>query len=145
MNSILYLNYLYYWFLPFVVLSGNCIYLGFSNHQIYIFLNFVSLLVLVALVLLVLRVLCLSLIFLLIYSGAVIITFIFVLMTFDQSDIHCIPSYKFIPVLVLYLEGFITMVAYEIGQHGLVLLLTLGRLLGENSRYISFNTIIIPM
>ena len=103
----------YYWFLPFVVFSGNCIYLGFSNHQIYIFLNFLSLLVLVALVLLVLRVLCLSLIFLLIYSGAVIITFIFVLMTFDQSDIHCIPSYKFIPVLVLYLEGFITMVAYE--------------------------------
>ena len=105
--------YLYYWFLPFVVFSGNSIYLGFSNHQIYIFLNFLSLLVLVALVLLVLRVLCLSLIFLLIYSGAVIITFIFVLMTFDQSDIHCIPSYKFIPVLVLYLEGFITMVAYE--------------------------------
>ena len=99
---------------------------------------------LVALVLLVLRVLCLSLIFLLIYSGALIITFIFVLMTFDHSDIHCIPSYKFIPALVLYLEGFITMVAYEIGQHGLVLLLTLGRLLGENSRYISFNTIIIP-
>ena len=103
----------YYWFLPFVVFFGNCMYIGFSNHQIYIFLNFLSLLVLVALVLLVLRVLCLSLIFLLIYSGAVIITFIFVLMTFDQSDIHCIPSYKFIPVLVLYLEGFITMVAYE--------------------------------
>ena len=74
---------------------------------------------LVALVLLVLRVLCLSLIFLLIYSGSTIITFIFVLMTFDQSDIHCIPSYKFIPVLVLYLEGFIPMVAYEIWQHGL--------------------------
>ena len=84
----------YYWFLPFVVFFGNCMYIGFSNHQIYIFLNFVSLLVLVALVFLVLRVLCLSLIFLLIYSGAVIITFIFVLMTFDQSDIHCIPSYN---------------------------------------------------
>ena len=94
--------------------SGNCIYIGFSNHQIYIFINFVSLLVLVALVLLVLRVLCLSLMVALLYGGAVIITFIFVLMTFDQSDIHCIPSYKFIPVLVLYLEGCIPMVAYEI-------------------------------
>ena len=40
-------------------------------------------------------------------SGAVLITFIFVVMTFDQSDILCIPSYKFIPVLVLYIEGFI--------------------------------------
>ena len=42
-----------------------------------------------------------------IYSGAVLITFIFVVMTFDQSDILCIPSYKFIPLLVLYIEGFI--------------------------------------
>ena len=103
----------YYWFLPFVLLSGNCIYTGFSNHQIYIFINFVSLLLLVPLLLLVLRVLCLSLMLALIYSGAVIITFIFVVMTFDQSDILCIPGYKFIPVLVLYVEGFIHMVAYE--------------------------------
>ena len=48
-----------------------------------------------------------SLMVALIYSGAVLITFIFVVMTFDQSDILCIPSYKFIPVLVLYIEGFI--------------------------------------
>ena len=67
----------------------------------------VSLLVLVVLLLSVLRVLCLSLMVALIYSGAVLITFIFVVMTFDQSDILCIPSYKFIPVLVLYIEGFI--------------------------------------
>ena len=92
---------------PFVVLSGNCIYIGFSKHPIYIFINFVSLLVLVVLLLSVLRVLCLSLMVALIYSGAVLITFIFVVMTFDQSDILCIPSYKFIPVLVLYIEGFI--------------------------------------
>ena len=52
-------------------------------------------------------VLCLSLMVALIYSGAVLITFIFVVMTFDQSDILCIPSYKFIPLLVLYIEGFI--------------------------------------
>ena len=49
----------------------------------------------------------LSLMVALIYSGAVLITFIFVVMTFDQSDILCIPSYKFIPLLVLYIEGFI--------------------------------------
>ena len=66
-----------------------------------------SLLVLVVLLLSVLRVLCLSLMVALIYSGAVLITFIFVVMTFDQSDILCIPSYKFIPLLVLYIEGFI--------------------------------------
>ena len=41
-----------------------------------------------------------------IYSDAVLITFIFIVMTFDQSEILCIPSYKFIPVLVLYIEGF---------------------------------------
>ena len=70
-------------------------------------MNFLSLLLLVALVLLVLRLLSLSLMVALIYSGAVLITFIFVVMTFDQSDILCIPSYKFIPVLVLYIEGFI--------------------------------------
>ena len=58
---------------------------------------------LVVLLLSVLRVLCLSLMVALIYSGAVLITFIFVVMTFDQSDILCIPSYKFIPVLVLWL------------------------------------------
>ena len=85
----------YYQFQPFVVLSGNCIYIGFSKHPIYIFINFVSLLVLVVLLLSVLRVLCLSLMVALIYSGAVLITFIFVVMTFDQSDILCIPSYKF--------------------------------------------------
>ena len=62
---------------------------------------------LVVLLLSVLRVLCLSLMVALIYSGAVLITFIFVVMTFDQSDILCIPSYKFIPLLVLYIEGFI--------------------------------------
>ena len=50
---------------------------------------------LVVLLLSVLRVLCLSLMVALIYSGAVLITFIFVVMTFDQSDILCIPSYKF--------------------------------------------------
>ena len=104
----------YYQFQPFVVLSGNCIYIGFSKHPIYIFINFVSLLVLVVLLLSVLRVLCLSLMVALIYSGAVLITFIFVVMTFDQSDILCIPSYKFIPLLVLYIEGFIPQVAYEI-------------------------------
>lgn len=37
----------------------------------------------------------------LVYSGAVIITFIFVVMTFDQSDILVVPSYKFIPAVVL--------------------------------------------
>ena len=50
----------YYQFQPFVVLSGNCIYIGFSKHPIYIFINFVSLLVLVVLLLSVLRVLCLQ-------------------------------------------------------------------------------------
>ena len=60
---------------------------------------------LVVLLLSVLRVLCLSLMVALIYSGAVLITFIFVVMTFDQSDILCIPSYKFIPLLVLYIEA----------------------------------------
>ena len=69
-------------------------------------MNFLSLLLLVALVLLVLRLLSLSLMVALIYSGGVIITFIFIVMTFDQSEILCIPSYKFIPVLVLYIEGF---------------------------------------
>ena len=70
-------------------------------------MNFLSLLLLVALVLLVLRLLSLSLMVALIYSGGVIITFIFILMTFDQSEILCIASYKFIPILVLYVEGFI--------------------------------------
>ena len=70
-------------------------------------MNFLSLLLLLALVLLVLRVLSLSLMVALIYSGGVIITFIFIVMTFDQSEILCIASYKFIPILVLYVEGFI--------------------------------------
>ena len=70
-------------------------------------MNFLSLLLLVALVLLVLRLLSLSLMVALIYSGGVIITFIFIVMTFDQSEILCIASYKFIPILVLYVEGFI--------------------------------------
>jgi NADH:ubiquinone oxidoreductase subunit 6 (subunit J) len=100
------MNCCYYWFLPFLVLAANCLYIGLSNHQIYIFLNFVSLLLLVVSSLLVLRVLCLSFLLALIYSGAVVIIFIFVVMIFDQSEILCIPSYKFIPVLVLYIEGF---------------------------------------
>ena len=70
-------------------------------------MNFLSLLLLVALLLLVLRLLSLSLMVALIYSGGVIITFIFIVMTFDQSEILCIASYKFIPILVLYVEGFI--------------------------------------
>ena len=70
-------------------------------------MNFLSLLLLVALVLLVLRLISLSLMVALIYSGGVIITFIFIVMTFDQSEILCIASYKFIPILVLYVEGFI--------------------------------------
>ena len=109
----------YYWFLPFLVLAANCLYIGLSNHQIYIFLNFVSLLLLVVSSLLVLRVLCLSFLLALIYSGAVVITFIFVVMTFDQSEILCIPSYKFIPVLVLYIEGFTPQLAYSILQDSL--------------------------
>ena len=75
--------------------------MGIKVYSLPLFINFVSLLVLVVLLLSVLRVLCLSLMVALIYSGAVLITFIFVVMTFDQSDILCIPSYKFIPVLVL--------------------------------------------
>ena len=83
-------------------------------------MNFLSLLLLVALLLLVLRLLSLSLMVALIYSGGVIITFIFIVMTFDQSEILCIASYKFIPILVLYVEGFIPYLAYEIWQHGLL-------------------------
>ena len=74
-------------------------------------MNFLSLLLLVALVLLVLRLLSLSLMVALIYSGGVIITFIFIVMTFDQSEILCIASYKFIPILVLYVEGFLSRMA----------------------------------
>ena len=76
---------------------------------------------LVVLLLSVLRVLCLSLMVALIYSGAVLITFIFVVMTFDQSDILCIPSYKFIPVLVLYIEGFIRFYPLEVKCFGVLL------------------------
>jgi len=83
-------------------------------------MNFLSLLLLVALVLLVLRLLSLSLMVALIYSGGVIITFIFIVMIFDQSEILCIASYKFIPILMLYVEGFILYIAYQIWQHGLL-------------------------
>ena len=115
---IIIVNSFYYWFLPFIISTINSLYIGFSNHQIIIFINFLSLMILLFIGLIIFRLLCLSFFLSLIYSVAIIITFIFVIMTVDQSEILCSENYNFIPQVIMV--GITATLAYEIWHDSLL-------------------------
>lgn len=114
------MNSFYYWFLPFIISTINSLYIGFSNHQIIIFINFLSLMILLFVGLIIFRLLCLSFFLSLIYSVAIIITFIFVIMTLDQSEILLRENYNFIPVGLILIFAITLTLSYEIWHDGRV-------------------------
>ena len=120
MLKVVIVNCFYYWFLPFIICTINSLYIGFSNHQIIIFINFLSLMILLFIGLIIFRLLCLSFFLSLIYSVAIIITFIFVIMTVDQSEILCSENYNFIPQGLIIMVGITATLAYEIWHDSLL-------------------------
>ena len=110
----------YYCFLPFIISTSNSLYIGFSNHQIIIFINFLSLILLLFIGLIIFRLVCLSFFLSLSYSVAIIITFIFVIMTVDQSEILCSPTGRFIPQGLIIMVGITATLAYEIWHDSLL-------------------------
>ena len=104
----------YYCFLPFIISTINSLYIGFSNHQIIIFIHFLSLMILLFIGLIIFRHLSLSFFLSLIYSVAIIITFIFVIMILDQSEILLRENYNFIPLGLLIILGVTGYLAYSI-------------------------------
>ena len=108
------MNTFYQWFLPFIICTINSLYIGFSNHQLIIFINFLSLMILLFIGLIIFRLLCLSFFLSLIYSLAIIIIFIFLIMTLDQSEILLRENYNFIPLGLLIILGVTGYLAYSI-------------------------------
>lgn len=70
--------------------------------------------------LIIFRLLCLSFFLSLIYSVAIIITFIFVIMTLDQSEILLRENYNFIPVGLILIFAITLTLSYEIWHDGRV-------------------------
>ena len=113
-EEVIIVNSFYYCFLPFIISTINSLYIGFSNHQIIIFINFLSLMILLFIGLIIFRLLSLSFFLSLIYSVAIIITFIFVIMILDQSEILLRENYNFIPLGLLIILGVTGYLAYSI-------------------------------
>ena len=119
------MNTFYQWFLPFIICTINSLYIGFSHHQIITFINFLSLILLLFIALINFRLVCLSFFLSLIYSLGIIITFIFTLLTLDQSEILLRENYNFIPTGVFIILATTAYLAYGISADGLRA--TLGR------------------
>ena len=113
-QEVLIVNSFYYCFLPFIISTINSLYIGFSNHQIIIFIHFLSLMILLFIGLIIFRHLSLSFFLSLIYSVAIIITFIFVIMILDQSEILLRENYNFVPLGLLIILGVTWQLAYSI-------------------------------
>ena len=113
-QEVLIVNSFYYCFLPFIISTINSLYIGFSNHQIIIFIHFLSLMILLFIGLIIFRHLSLSFFLSLIYSVAIVITFIFVIMILDQSEILLRENYNFIPLGLLIILGVTWQLAYSI-------------------------------
>ena len=113
-EEVIIVNSFYYCFLPFIISTINSLYIGFSNHQIIIFIHFLSLMILLFIGLIIFRHLSLSFFLSLIYSVAIIITFIFVIMILDQSEILLRENYNFVPLGLLIILGVTWQLAYSI-------------------------------
>ena len=113
-QEVIIVNSFYYCFLPFIISTSNSLYIGFSNHQIIIFINFLSLILLLFIGLIIFRLLSLSFFLSLSYSVAIIMTFIFLIMILDQSEILLRENYKFIPLGLYIMLGVTAYLGYSI-------------------------------
>ena len=85
----------------FIILLINLLYISYSHHQIYILINFVSLLILLfASLIKLFDIYLISFFVPIVYSGAIIIIFLFVITVLDQTEISISDNYKFIPLLL---------------------------------------------
>ena len=85
----------------FIILLINLLYISYSHHQIYILIHFVSLLILLfASLIKLFDIYLISFFVPIVYSGAIIIIFLFVITIFDQTEISISDNYKFIPLLL---------------------------------------------
>ena len=98
----------------FIILLINLLYISYSHHQIYILINFVSLLILLfASLIKLFDIYLISFFVPIVYSGAIIIIFIFVIMILDQTEIYLfyfkllfLRSNRFIPLLLFQASLF---------------------------------------
>ena len=88
----------------FIILLINLLYISYSHHQIYILIHFVSLLILLfASLIKLFDIYLISFFVSIVYSGAIIIIFLFVITILDQTEISISDNYKFIPLLLFIL------------------------------------------
>ena len=88
----------------FIILLINLLYISYSHHQIYILINFVSLLILLfASLIKLFDIYLISFFVPIVYSGAIIIIFLFVITVLDQTEISISDNYKFIPLPLVIL------------------------------------------
>ena len=88
----------------FIILLINLLIISYSHHQIYILINFVSLLILLfASLIKLFDIYLISFFVPIVYSGAIIIIFLFVITVLDQTEISISDNYKFIPLLLVIL------------------------------------------
>ena len=96
----------------FIILLINLLYISYSHHQIYILIHFVSLLILLfASLIKLFDIYLISFFVPIVYSGAIIIIFIFVIMILDQTEIYLfyfqlLRSNRFIPLLLFQASLF---------------------------------------
>ena len=83
----------------FIILLINLLYISYSHHQLYILINFVSLLICIfASLIKLFDIYLISFFVPIVYSGAIIIIFLFVITVLDQTEISISDNYKFIPL-----------------------------------------------
>ena len=88
----------------FIILLINLLYISYSHHQLYILINFVSLLICIfASLIKLFDIYLISFFVPIVYSGAIIIIFLFVITVLDQTEISISDNYKFIPLPLVIL------------------------------------------
>ena len=100
------------------ILVTNCIYLTYSHNQIYILINFVSLLILLFVTLIkIFNIYLISFFVAIVYAGAICIIFLFVIMLIDQTEIYISDNYKFIPLVLLVIDFLFNLLWPFINQY----------------------------
>ena len=121
----------------FIILLINLVYISYSHHQLYILINFVSLLILLfASLIKLFDIYLISFFVPIVYSGAIIIIFLFVITVLDQTEISISDNYKFIPLLLFiivqaYLLNLLWPLMNQLNKNGKMSILDIDTLFSD--------------
>jgi len=121
----------------FIIILIHLVYISYSHHQIYILIHFVSLLILLfASLIQLFDIYFISFFVSIVYSGAIIIIFLFVITIFDQTEISISDNYKFLPLLLFlivqaYLLNLLWPLMNQLNKNGKMSILDIDTLFSD--------------